>query len=441
MQFAKALIALVILVTGLGAAEFPKPITSIDLQDGDTFVFLGDSITHQVLYTQYLEDFFYTRYPERRIRFHNAGVSGDKAFHALDRFEGDVAVFKPKYVSVLLGMNDGTYQHFNHEIFAAYENDMTEVMTRISDLGATAILMGPTMYDSRIATAKPPRWLKNQEQIKQATTYYNAVLAFYGTWIRDVAQARGLGYVDMLGPLNFHTTQQRISKPEFTVIPDAVHPDANGQAIMAVSFLEQIRTQRRSVSGITIDKMEGKWRAIGRASGVTELKEQGSGIHFQAKAAALPWILPPEASVGYALTRAGHKLSNERLVVRGLAPGKYRLKIDGVDVGSYTHAQLGAKIELQGNDKTPQYQQALAVALLNKEKNEKVVRPLRGNWSKRKGVRARELEKNAPQKYAEWKKQFDAEVPRLLKLREEYDDRIYQLNQPTTRTYELSLID
>src|SRR5690242_15012298 len=39
------------------------PFDKLDLKDGDTVVFLGDSITHQCLYTQYLEDFFYTRYP------------------------------------------------------------------------------------------------------------------------------------------------------------------------------------------------------------------------------------------------------------------------------------------------------------------------------------------------------------------------------------------
>ena len=61
-----------------------KPVpTVLDLQDGDTFVFLGDSITHQCLYTQYVENFFYTRYPDRKIHFHNAGVSGDRAGDAL----------------------------------------------------------------------------------------------------------------------------------------------------------------------------------------------------------------------------------------------------------------------------------------------------------------------------------------------------------------------
>ena len=56
-----------------------KPIVEkIDLKDGDTLVFLGDSITHQCLYTQYIEDYYYTRYPKLRIHFHNAGVGGDR---------------------------------------------------------------------------------------------------------------------------------------------------------------------------------------------------------------------------------------------------------------------------------------------------------------------------------------------------------------------------
>ena len=420
----------------LGAAEFKKPVTSIDLQDGDTLVFLGDSITHQVLYTQYVEDYYYTRYPDRRIRFHNAGVSGDKAFHALDRFDGDVVPFKPKYVTVLLGMNDGSYQHFNHDIFKTYETDMTTLADRIAGLGATAIFMGPTMYDSRVASVKPPRWLKNQEQVQQATMYYNAVLAFYGTWVRDFALNRGLGYVDMLGPLNRHSFQQRLEQPTFNVIPDAVHPDANGQAIMAFELLEQM-SANRSVGGVSANKSGAKWRVTSASGRISDVKAAGEGLSFTYHAKALPWVLPEEAKVGYEITKAGHKMSNERLVVRGLKPGRYTLLIDDIEVGAYTHAQLGAKVELQSNANTPQYQQALQVALLNKERNEKVIRPLRNQWGSRKGVRSRGLEQKDPKKYAEWKERFETEVARLLQEKADYEDRIYQLNQPLPRRYEL----
>lgn len=419
----------------VSAAEFRKPITSIDLQDGDTMVFLGDSITHQVLYTQFVEDYFYTRYPERRIRFHNAGVSGDKAFHALDRFEEDVAKFKPKYVTVLLGMNDGTYQHFNHDIFETYEKDMRKLADRLEGIGAKAVFMGPTMYDSRVASVKPPRWLKNQDQVKQATMYYNAVLAFYGTWARDFSIGRGMGYVDLLGPLNRHSTQQRLEKPAFTVIPDAVHPDANGQAIMAFEVLEQLNSERK-VSAVTANRVRNKWRVTGSGK-ISDIVGDENGVGFTFRAGALPWVLPPEAGVGYALTKAGHKMSNERVTVRGLKPGRYTVTIDGVEVGSYAHSQLGSKVELQSNEKTPQYQQALKVALLNKERNEKAIRPLRGQWSRHKRMRSQDLQTKDPKKYAEFYRKFEAEVSRLLELKQDYEDRIYQLNQPQARRYEI----
>ena len=57
------------------AIGFKPIVEKLDLTDGDTLVFLGDSITHQCLYTQYVEDFFYTRYPKARA-FDDGGVTG-----------------------------------------------------------------------------------------------------------------------------------------------------------------------------------------------------------------------------------------------------------------------------------------------------------------------------------------------------------------------------
>ena len=422
----------------VSAAEFKTPVTKIDLQDGDTLVFLGDSITHQCLYTQYVEDYFYTRYPERRILFHNAGVSGDKAADALDRFAEDVAPFKPTYITVLLGMNDGCYQGFSPEIFAAYETGMMELADRMEALGAVEIFMGPTMYDSRVASVTPPRWLKDQEKIVQATHYYNAVLAFYGTWMRDTALERGEGYVDLLGPLNYHTTQQRIKDPAFTLIPDAVHPGPDGHAVMAFELLEQMNADR-SVGAVTASlKPDGSWRVAAPAGTVTEVAGDAQTLHFTYKARSLPWVLPPDAKRGYAMTKAGHKLSNERLSVRGLKPGKYSLKIDGTEVGQYTHAQLGSKVELQANEKTPQYQQALAVAMLNKECNDTVVHPLRQQWLARKRKRHEKLQEKDPAAYAQFYSAFETKVSELLKKKADYADRIYQLAQPRARVYEIS---
>src|SRR5690606_4869766 len=201
MTFHCRMTAVLGLVVGLAinsfgvAAEFAKPLPELDLQDGDCIVFLGDSITHQCLYTQYVEDYFYTRFPKMRLKFHNAGVGGAKAWDALQRFDRDVAQYKPKYVTVLLGMNDGTYQPYNEEVFRTYHKDMTALIGRLGEVGAVSILMTPTMYDSRAARKS------NRPQVPEQLKLYNSMLSYYGTWLRKVAVEKRHGFVDMFSLL------------------------------------------------------------------------------------------------------------------------------------------------------------------------------------------------------------------------------------------------
>jgi lysophospholipase L1-like esterase len=176
-----------------------SPLTTLELADGDSIVFLGDSITHQCLYTQYVEDYFYTRFPKMRLKIHNAGVGGARAWDALARFDDDVAAYKPKYVTVLLGMNDGTYRPFDQATFDTYHKDMTELVGRLTGIGAKPILMTPTMYDSRASRLYAP---PNRKAPEDRLELYNSVLAYYGTWLREVAVENGHGFVDMWSPLN-----------------------------------------------------------------------------------------------------------------------------------------------------------------------------------------------------------------------------------------------
>ena len=118
-------------------ASLPAMPSGISLQDGDTVVFLGDSITHQRLYTQYVEDFFYQRFPDRRIKFHNAGIGGAQAWDALARVGRDVLQYNPRYVTILLGMNDGRYQPFNQEIYSTYQRNMTQLISQLKSGGTT----------------------------------------------------------------------------------------------------------------------------------------------------------------------------------------------------------------------------------------------------------------------------------------------------------------
>ncbi|HUT92635.1 MAG TPA: SGNH/GDSL hydrolase family protein [Thermoguttaceae bacterium] len=427
------LLAVSFLAAVCGAAE--PVLQSIELDSGDTLVFCGDSITHQCLYTQYVEDFFYTRYPERKIRFHNAGIGGDRAFDALKRFDRDIAAYEPKYVTILLGMNDGSYVDFDRAIFDKYEQDMTELLDKLQGIGATAIVMTPTMFDQvnhRVRMEDP----NSRGRIPERSPYYNAVLAFYGTWLREVAFQRGLGFVNMWGPLNDISLIERKTDPTFTLIPDSIHPAEAGQAVMAVAIVNDLTPERRSVSRIAANRSGDQWNVTARGGSIENVEGDSEGLSFVFTAESLPWVLPPEASLGFDLTKAPHRLSNEQLQVAGLKPGKYEVRIDGTSIGpAASHVKLGFKLELQSNPGTPQYQQALEVALLNKDRNDKAVHPLRDLWRKPKSVwRAETIDQ---EKLKATLAEIEPTIQELEALAAEYEAKIYATAKPVPRKYEI----
>jgi lysophospholipase L1-like esterase len=435
--------------------QAPKAGEGFTPQDGDTIVFLGDSITHQCMYTQYVEDFFLTRYPDRHIHFHNAGVSGDKAADAKRRFEDDVAALHPKFVTVLLGMNDGQYKDFTPEILATYQQDMTALLESVKAIGAKAIVMTPTPFDHHQLEARmkdPTFRFKDRPFSPQ----YNAVLGFFSGWLRETAGQRALPCVDLWGPLNDVMFSERRSNPDFTLIPDAIHPGEAGQFIMAFNLLSQFNPDRKSVGSITITKGGEKWTAASNGK-VTELKElaEGKGITFKHLATALPWVVPDAASAdalkwesnnpaafGKSLTHAGHRLGGEVLKISGLSAGQYEILIDGKPAGKpVPHTVLAAKVELQDNAATPEYAQAMEVALLNRERNDKAVRPLRDAWSKIKSLRT-QLGNAKGDDQARIQSEITAKIAstkELLSLGAEYEARLHKLAQPVVRTYEVRL--
>jgi len=82
-----------------GAADFA-------LRDGDTVVFLGDSITAARTYGKMIENYTLLRYPERRVRFIYAGRGGDTAAGGLARLERDVFAAGATVLTVAYGIND-----------------------------------------------------------------------------------------------------------------------------------------------------------------------------------------------------------------------------------------------------------------------------------------------------------------------------------------------
>jgi hypothetical protein len=140
-------------------------------------------------------------------------------------------------------------------------------------------------------------------------------------------------------------------------------------------------------------------------------------------------------------------MGREALAVYGLPPGRYELLIDGQPVGTYNHQQLAKHVELQENDKTPQFQQAFAVVELNRQRNETAVKSLRNLWRDKKVLRytlvqleARpddEKLKQAAAKLQESLATFDEQIAKFEAEAKALEDKIFESNQPQPRRYAL----
>ena len=89
-------------------------------KDGDVVVMIGDSITEQHLYSNFVEMWTVTRFPNWKLTFRNVGIGGDRSVGGNARFARDVLRFKPTAMTVDFGMNDGGYRAFGDDTFKPY---------------------------------------------------------------------------------------------------------------------------------------------------------------------------------------------------------------------------------------------------------------------------------------------------------------------------------
>src|SRR6516225_4484159 len=100
-----------------------RPLAAQDkffFKDGDVVVVMGDSITEQRMYSNYLEMWTITRFPAWKLTFRNVGIGGDRSTGGNSRFKRDVLAYKPTALTVDFGMNDGNYKSFDEPGFQTY---------------------------------------------------------------------------------------------------------------------------------------------------------------------------------------------------------------------------------------------------------------------------------------------------------------------------------
>ncbi len=333
-----AAFALLLALPGLARADSP-----FYLKDGDRVVFYGDSITDQRLYTTFVETFAVTRFPKLNVTFVHSGWGGDRVTGGgggpVDvRLERDVEAYKPTVVTVMLGMNDASYQPFRDPIFKTYADGYRHIVEKLkADVpGLRLTLIKPSPFDD--VTRKP-----NFED------GYNSVLVRYGDFVRDLAGKSGVDFADLNTPIVEATQKAFETDPEGAVNlnKDRVHPGPGGQLLMAEALLRAWNAPSL-VSSVAIDAREAKIAAAEKAQ-VTDLAAKEGTIRWTQLDEALPFpinLKDPATDLAVRSSDVVAALDRQLVKVDGLDAEKYALAIDGEEVGTYTRTQLAEGVNL-----------------------------------------------------------------------------------------------
>jgi len=310
----------------------PAPAAEFFFKDGDVVVMIGDSITEQHLYSNYVEMWTVTRFPGWKLTFRNVGIGGDRSVGGNNRFARDVAAFKPTAMTVDFGMNDGGYRAFSEDTFKPYMDGLQGMANQAKAANIRVAWITPQPLDT-------------DEQGPTALTGYNQTLEKFSDGVRTIAERNAGLFVDQ-----FHPYLETLDRARARTMPykritggDAVHPGPPGQAMMAAAILQGLSFPSL-VASVEVDAAAGRLVSTQNCS-VEGVRAVDGGVTFSRKDQALPFF-PRDAASILASTPLLETLNHYPLKVTGLAPGQYEIRVGGVKVAERSADQLAAGANL-----------------------------------------------------------------------------------------------
>jgi acyl-CoA thioesterase-1 len=204
------------------------------IEDNTVILFQGDSITDAGRgrtndaelghgYAAMAAAWFSARYPEKRVRFLNRGISGNRVKDLRARWQHDCLNLKPTWVSIMIGINDTWRRYDSHDPTSteAYECDYRAILTDVRDkLDAHIIVMEPFMLPI------PP----DRDAWRVDLDPKIAVA-------RKLAREFDAVFVPLDGVFAEAATRREMS----FWLPDGVHPTPVGHALIAQAWLSAVK--------------------------------------------------------------------------------------------------------------------------------------------------------------------------------------------------------
>ncbi len=329
-----------LLLAACAAANFAH--ADFALRDGDTVVFLGDSITAARGYTKIVEQYTLMRYPERKVRFINAGKGGDTASGSLERLDRDVFSKGATVVTVAFGVNDilwGMKADAEHK--QLYLDGIRAIVERCQ-----ARQVRPFICSPAIMAGDPDK----------AERGFLQKMADEG-----LALAKSLGAETIDLQRGMREVQRRIvaanakeSDPKKHIrlhLDDSVHLNDLGQLAMAYAMLKGLGAPA-DVSSATVNAATGELLSA-KGCRLSAIEKHSDGLDFVRLDEGLPLNLGAFSGLNYRWVSIPEGLNRYLLTVSHLPAGEYELRAEGRLLGKVSAARLARGLNLASTSPNP----------------------------------------------------------------------------------------
>ncbi|TXT36268.1 MAG: Lipolytic protein G-D-S-L family [Planctomycetota bacterium] len=307
------------------------------LRDGDTVVFLGDSLTAARTYGKFIESYTLLRYPDRKVRFINAGFGGDTAEGGLKRLERDVFAHKATVLTVAFGTNDigwGVYADEVHK--KKYLDAVRGIVTACRERGVRVYLCSAAVTGADPAKSEDSFLQKMCDEGMSLSKSLGGEAIDVQRSMREV-QKRVAAWNEKV-----HTKED--SKKDSLHVADGVHLNDLGQLAMAFAILKGLGAPA-DVSSATLDFADGKLVAADDCE-VTKVRREEQRLEFTRLDEGLPFNHGIFFALHYRFVPVPSELNRYMLTVKNLPAGKYDVSADDRAVGSFTAAQLSEGVNI-----------------------------------------------------------------------------------------------
>ena len=330
---------------------------------------LGDSITAHGYYVFFLENYYYTKYPDSNIVILNKGISGDTARGINGRYDWDIfdaddalGLGECDEVTVMIGMNDVGYGSFDKgEVFddyaAAYPNKLNTIKTCTDNIekiviecqkrGKPITLITPALYDESD---------RFTNRLYDGIPRYGTNWALYqvGEKVKEFGEKYNVPVLDLHKASNEYSDRIREEYPKATTVitgNDGIHPSTEGGYLFGYLY---VRAQETNPVIATVEIDTANQDANVDNAVVTSLSTSANSVSYTYKPKSLPMAVVDRYNYikNYGVDITNH-MNREIIKVDGLVDGTYSIAMNGVEVTKATAKELAEGVNIAELEKNP----------------------------------------------------------------------------------------